>query len=301
MFENDTYETISCRECGKQCKQITNGHLFFTHGYKLTEYKVKYPNAPLVSQKWKDNKRETSKAYCKANPDKVKERNLQNKELWKTEEFSLKMKASFALRPAQTNETKQQISKTMKAHYQNTPTFPRRVKNENESGKDNHFYGKKHTEESKKLQREHTAWHYLGMYQEPSKFEKKIISWINIIKLPFKIDFNYPEPDNNGKCHRGYCIDFAILEFKIAIEIDSDICHSSPEKIESDNRKDLFLQSLGWHVIRIPFNYRKDSPQAVLNKFQIEIKKILKNYENNIYCEAKIRKYPYRLICRKEP
>jgi hypothetical protein len=52
-----------------------------------------------------------------------------------------------------------------------------------------------------------------------------------------------------GRGHH-YTIDFALPEEKIAIEIDGPQHKYSPNK-EHDQRRDAFLQSQGWKVIRV--------------------------------------------------
>lgn len=47
-----------------------------------------------------------------------------------------------------------------------------------------------------------------------------------------------------------YFVDFALLESRIAIEIDGQQ-HLKPERIESDQRKDELLKKQGWKIFRI--------------------------------------------------
>lgn len=77
-----------------------------------------------------------------------------------------------------------------------------------------------------------------------------------------KFEMSYPEriaysvlKDNSIEFEREYhfhpyFIDFAIVEHKIAIEIDGQQ-HNLPERIASDNKKDAKLISNGWTVYRI--------------------------------------------------
>lgn len=48
-----------------------------------------------------------------------------------------------------------------------------------------------------------------------------------------------------------YFIDFALPEYKLAIEIDSKQFHSSEEQIRHDAKKDEYLKSIGWDVLRL--------------------------------------------------
>lgn len=49
----------------------------------------------------------------------------------------------------------------------------------------------------------------------------------------------------------GFVIDFALLEQKIAIEVDGKNWHSSKEAQQRDRFKDYMLKREGWKVIRI--------------------------------------------------
>lgn len=47
-----------------------------------------------------------------------------------------------------------------------------------------------------------------------------------------------------------YHIDFLIDEFKLAIECDGDYWHGLPQTILKDKKKDLFLEEIGYKIIR---------------------------------------------------
>lgn len=49
-----------------------------------------------------------------------------------------------------------------------------------------------------------------------------------------------------------YSIDVAHLTQKLAIEVDGRYWHSLPGRAANDRRKDRFLESRGWRVLRIP-------------------------------------------------
>ena len=51
--------------------------------------------------------------------------------------------------------------------------------------------------------------------------------------------------------HSGFVLDFAILNKKIAIEVDGKKWHSSKEAMKRDRFKDYQLKREGWKVIRI--------------------------------------------------
>ena len=49
----------------------------------------------------------------------------------------------------------------------------------------------------------------------------------------------------------GFVIDFAILEKRVAIEVDGEKWHTSKEAMKRDNFKDYMLKREGWKVMRI--------------------------------------------------
>ena len=51
--------------------------------------------------------------------------------------------------------------------------------------------------------------------------------------------------------HSGFILDFAILDKKIAIEVDGEKWHNSKEAMKRDRFKDYQLKREGWKVIRI--------------------------------------------------
>jgi len=70
-------------------------------------------------------------------------------------------------------------------------------------------------------------------------------------------------------CVGRYFVDFALLEHKIAIEIDGQQ-HNKPERIKSDERKDALLKKEGWKVFRIkwPNNNIIDGLKKILQTMQ---------------------------------
>lgn len=77
---------------------------------------------------------------------------------------------------------------------------------------------------------------------EPSYPEKIAIKCLNELRVNYEYEFKL------GK----YFIDFALIEYKIAIEIDGKQ-HNLPERIEYDHRKNIYLNKQGWQVFRIKY------------------------------------------------
>ena len=51
---------------------------------------------------------------------------------------------------------------------------------------------------------------------------------------------------------QGYVIDFALVDRKIAIEVDGEHWHSGKKKQKKDRFRDYMLKRAGWKTIRIP-------------------------------------------------
>lgn len=63
----DTKDTIECRVCHKQFRNITT-HLIKTHGINAEDYKSKYPDAELVSDSFRELHRKRMKNRYKDDP-----------------------------------------------------------------------------------------------------------------------------------------------------------------------------------------------------------------------------------------
>lgn len=122
-----------------------------------------------------------------------------------------------------------------------------------------------HTDETKKIlsekqkiaHAEGRAWN-IGKSRwnnEPSYPEK---FFMKVIKNEF-LNKNYKREFNVGI----YSIDFAWAELKKAIEIDGEQYYRFEEYIERDKRKDDFLKSEGWKILRIRWKtmYKNTKPE----------------------------------------
>lgn len=56
----------------------------------------------------------------------------------------------------------------------------------------------------------------------------------------------------------GFIIDFAVIDKKIAIEVDGEKWHSSKEAMKHDRFKDYMLKRKGWKVIRLKENEKEN-------------------------------------------
>ena len=74
-----------------------------------------------------------------------------------------------------------------------------------------------------------------------------------------------------------YFIDFAFINYKIALEIDGKQ-HELPDRKEADRIKDIFLTSLGWKIFRIkwynPFSKNKNKLYSQIEEFKELLKSI---------------------------
>jgi len=119
--------------------------------------------------------------------------------------------------------------------------------------------GKKHTAETKKklselrikyLQENPEMVPYKLNHKSkgpsyPEMYWKEILDYNNII---------YSQEYPIGL----YQLDFAILEYKIDLEIDGDQHYLDKKIMESDIRRNKYLENLGWTIIRIKWSdYKK--------------------------------------------
>lgn len=118
---------------------------------------------------------------------------------------------------------------------------------------------------SKAAHRRHDANEDFG-WRTRSKFDASYPELI-AMKILDDLQIEYTKEFRVGK----YFIDFAILNKKIAIEIDGRQ-HSLPERILSDNKKDEFLKQNDWKIFRIKW------PNDLIKEKIIEILKT-----NNLY------------------
>lgn len=119
--------------------------------------------------------------------------------------------------------------------------------------------GKKHSQETKdkisKARRKYLSEnpdmvpyklnHYSKGPSYPERYWKKILDRLGI---------NYVE---QYQIHT-YQLDFALVKEKIDIEIDGDQHYLDERIIESDKRRNQYLENLGWKIIRIKWsNYKR--------------------------------------------
>lgn len=71
-----------------------------------------------------------------------------------------------------------------------------------------------------------------------------------------------------------YQLDFAFVELKINLEIDGDQHHLDLRIVASDKRRNLYLQELGWKIIRVKWSdYKKlKDKKAFVNLILLELK-----------------------------
>lgn len=170
---------------------------------------------------------------CKLNPDPVPLNKPRRPPGYKGENQYTKAKRLGLPKPERSEET---ISKIRKASI-----------------------GRRHTEETK---------------NKISKARQKYLAE-NPDKVPYKLNHyskgrSYPEQfwkeifDNHGvqyseqyKIHT-YQLDFALVDQKIDIEIDGEQHYLDERIIQSDKRRNKYLEELGWKIIRIRWSdYKK--------------------------------------------
>jgi len=95
--------------------------------------------------------------------------------------------------------------------------------------------------------------------------ERKVEEFLREKELNY--DFNYPIG--------GYFVDFALLDYNIAIECDGAYWHKGKE--EQDHKRQIEIEELGWLVIRFPELQINKEFDSVKN----EINRILMNHNND--------------------
>jgi very-short-patch-repair endonuclease len=106
-----------------------------------------------------------------------------------------------------------------------------------------------------------------------------------------------------------YELDFCILDKKIDIEIDGNQHYSDPKIVESDIRRNEYLEKNDWDIIRINWsNYKKMAFEERSNYISelkkyinnlIDIKPTIKLKEDYTLCECGKIKYKKSLMCNK--
>lgn len=107
-------------------------------------------------------------------------------------------------------------------------------------------------------------------------------------------DSNFEEQVYDALVERGYCvdtqvgvsgykIDLAIYDSKtsryiLGIECDGAIYHSSKSARERDIHRQRFLESRGWHIVRIWSRDWWQNPKAEIDKIEEFLKKEKKVY-----------------------
>jgi len=126
-------------------------------------------------------------------------------------------------------------------------------------GKEGTFKGRSHTEETKNKIRDKRL---KFLEENPDKVPYKLNHYSKgksyaeqywkIILESHNIEFIEEYPIGL------YSLDFAIVDKKVDLEIDGDQHHLDKRIVESDKRRDSYLECNGWSVIRIKWSdYKK--------------------------------------------
>ena len=106
-----------------------------------------------------------------------------------------------------------------------------------------------------------------------------------------------------------YELDFCILDKKIDIEVDGSQHYLDNKIIESDKRRNKYLEDLGWDIIRIKWSeyqlLNKDSKKYFIDSLILYINGLVENkptfelLDNKKYCECGIEIYKRSKMCSK--
>jgi len=61
-------------------------------------------------------------------------------------------------------------------------------------------------------------------------------------------------------------VDFAIPSEHIIIEVDGAAYHSSEEQTIYDTKRDIWLESGGWHVLHFSARMVMDAPERIIDR-----------------------------------
>jgi very-short-patch-repair endonuclease len=80
-----------------------------------------------------------------------------------------------------------------------------------------------------------------------------------------------PRPETNAVVH-GKEVDFLYRDAKVVIEIDGGQSHGTPAAVDNDRRKDAYLRSLGYIVLRYSYWQIDEEPEAVIAEISAELR-----------------------------
>lgn len=93
-------------------------------------------------------------------------------------------------------------------------------------------------------------------YRGPSTLEEKMERVLNILGIKFEREIKF----------KRFHVDFLIDKLRLVIECDGEHWHMSPKIRDRDRRKELYLQSLGYRVLRFSGRQITNSPEVLLAK-----------------------------------
>lgn len=102
---------------------------------------------------------------------------------------------------------------------------------------------------------EHRIYWLNSERSEPTQAEMAM----QVVLDEMQIDYEFQHP------YGPYILDFALLDQKINLEVDSEYHHALPGRPEHDTKRDHYMYDLGWEVIRIP-SYDLSRPDKVKAK-----------------------------------
>lgn len=95
--------------------------------------------------------------------------------------------------------------------------------------------------------RQYCSRHCYHTFRGENRLEKRFRKTLEQLNIPFRQEVPFG---------RFYCVDFTVDNQKLAIEVDGDYWHDK----NKDEKKDAFLRSLGWHVIRFKQSELDNAP-----------------------------------------
>lgn len=93
------------------------------------------------------------------------------------------------------------------------------------------------------------------IHQGPTDIEELLINELDKTGIDYSFQYSLGP----------WILDFAFLEYRLAVEADGVYWHSLPENLERDKRKDTWLLAHGWAILRLAGPDVKKSPEKCIN------------------------------------
>jgi very-short-patch-repair endonuclease len=237
-------DKVKCEICGEMFGQL-NGHIK-KHGLRGKEYRDMFPNSPMESQ-----------AIVQSKYKKLSESNRGRESPFKGKKHSAttkaKIKEARAKQVFDDNWHKNHMAGVVKGeeHWTKSDEW----KDQHANGSNNSFYGRKHSEESKRLMSENNAAKRLEVKQKLGEAMKArwergevTVSQRNTRTKPHMIAIDLLNELGvrfvEEKPVRSFRFDFYLPEYRAYIEANGDYFHGNPTRYKPEELNQQQLQRM---------------------------------------------------------